>query len=121
MLVVGAGFDTLCLRLGPHHSHVQVFEVDHQPVRHAFGFVFRTPEARLVLSGDTRACAAVVDAARGADLLVHEVFVHREMPITPGVRGAETVANVASYHTTGYARFRTVCYLPTSTWPFAGL
>ena len=78
---------------------VEAFEVDHRPVRHAFGFLFRTPEARLVLSGDTRACAAVVEAARGADLLVHEVFVHREMPLVAGVRSAETVANVASYHT----------------------
>ncbi len=78
---------------------VEAFDVEHQPVRHAFGFVFRTPEARLVLSGDTRACAAVVEAARGADLLVHEVFVHREMPVAPGLRSAETVANVASYHT----------------------
>lgn len=78
---------------------VEAFEVDHRPVRHAFGFAFETPEARLVLSGDTRACTAVVEAARGADLLVHEVFIHREMPVTPGVRSAETVANVASYHT----------------------
>lgn len=78
---------------------VEAFEVDHRPVRHAFGFIFRTPEARLVLSGDTRACAAVVEAARGADLLVHEVFVHRDMPVVAGVRSAETVANVASYHT----------------------
>ena len=29
MLVVGAGFDTLCLRLAPQHPHVQFFEVDH--------------------------------------------------------------------------------------------
>ncbi len=78
---------------------VAAFEVEHQPVRHAFGFVFETPEARLVLSGDTRACAAVVEAARGAELLVHEVFVHREMPVVAGLRSAETVANVASYHT----------------------
>ena len=77
----------------------EAFEVDHRPVRHAFGFAFETPEARLVLSGDTRACAAVVEAARGADLLVHEVFVHRELPVVAGVRSAETVANVASYHT----------------------
>ena len=78
---------------------VEAFEVDHRPVRHAFGFIFETPEARLVLSGDTRACTAVVEAARGADLLVHEVFVHRELPVVPGLRSAETVANVASYHT----------------------
>ena len=77
----------------------EAFEVDHRPVRHAFGFIFRTPEARLVLSGDTRVCAAVVEAARGADLLVHEVFVHRDLPVVPGLRSAETVANVASYHT----------------------
>ncbi len=29
VLVVGAGFDTLCLRLAPQHSNVQFFEVDH--------------------------------------------------------------------------------------------
>ncbi len=29
VLVVGAGFDTLCLRLAPQHPNVQFFEVDH--------------------------------------------------------------------------------------------
>jgi len=29
VLVVGAGFDTLCLRLAPQHPQVQFFEVDH--------------------------------------------------------------------------------------------
>lgn len=29
VLVVGAGFDTLCLRLAPQHPHVQFFEVDY--------------------------------------------------------------------------------------------
>jgi methyltransferase (TIGR00027 family) len=29
MLVLGAGFDTLCLRLAPRHGDVQFFEVDH--------------------------------------------------------------------------------------------
>ncbi len=78
---------------------VQVVEVDHQPVRHAFGFVFEEAGEKLVLSGDTRRCEALIAAAHGADLLVHEVFIHREMPVVEGVRSAETVANVASYHT----------------------
>ena len=78
---------------------VEVVEVDHKPVRHAFGFVFRAGGCTLALSGDTRRCEALIAAARGADLLVHEVFVHREMPVVPGVRSAETVANVAGYHT----------------------
>ena len=29
VIVLGAGFDTLCLRLAPQHRHVRFFEVDH--------------------------------------------------------------------------------------------
>ena len=85
---------------------VRVVEVEHQPVRHAFGFVFEDAAGqdadggpRIALSGDTRRCQALIEAARGAALLVHEVFVQREMPVVAGVRSAETVANVAGYHT----------------------
>ncbi|MEQ8355512.1 MAG: MBL fold metallo-hydrolase [Kiloniellaceae bacterium] len=78
---------------------VTVVPVDHQPVRHAFGFVIEDGVKKLALSGDTRRCPALISAARGADLLVHEVFVHREMPVVPGVRTAQTLANVAGYHT----------------------
>ncbi len=86
---------------------VEVVEVDHKPVRHAFGFVFSPADdaangpggPRIALSGDTRRSPALIAAARGADILVHEVFVHREMPVVEGVRSAETVANVAGYHT----------------------
>jgi ribonuclease Z len=51
-----------------------------------------------VFSGDTRKCPAVIEAARGADLLVHECFIHHEMKPGPG-RTPEGLANVASYHT----------------------
>jgi len=78
---------------------VEVVEVDHKPVKQAFGFVLRAAGETLAISGDTRRCDALIEAARGADVLVHEVFVHREMPVIEGVRSAETVANVASYHT----------------------
>ena len=78
---------------------VEVVEVDHKPVRHAFGFVFIGGGRKLALSGDTRRREALIAAASGADLLVHEVFIHREMPVLPGVRSAETVARVAGYHT----------------------
>jgi ribonuclease Z len=78
---------------------VGVIEVDHRPVRHAFAFAFEAAGSRLVISGDTRPCDSLAEAARGADLLLHEVFVHREMPVIEGRRTAETVANVAAYHT----------------------
>lgn len=78
---------------------VGVIEVDHAPVRPAFGYAFASGRERLVLSGDTRRSSALIEAARGADLLVHEVFVHRELPVVPGLRTAETIENVAAYHT----------------------
>lgn len=78
---------------------VTAIEVEHWPVKHALGFIIEGGGRKLVLSGDTRRCEAVVEAARGADLLLHEVFVHREMPVVEGVRSAETVESVASYHT----------------------
>jgi len=77
---------------------VTAFAVAHQPVKHAFGFSFEAAGRRAVFSGDTRRCASVVAAARGADLLVHECFIHREMKPAPG-RTPEGLANVASYHT----------------------
>ncbi|MDH3594606.1 MAG: MBL fold metallo-hydrolase [Rhodospirillales bacterium] len=78
---------------------VAAVEVDHRPVEHAYGFVFEADGTRLVLSGDTRPCPALTRAAQGADMLVHEVFVHRELPVVGSLRSAETVANVAAYHT----------------------
>lgn len=78
---------------------VEAVRVDHAPVEHAYGFVFRAAGRVAAFSGDTRYCERLIAAARGADLLVHECFIHREMPAKPGVRTAEGVEAVASYHT----------------------
>jgi ribonuclease Z len=77
---------------------VAAFAVEHQPVEFAYGFVFAAGSRRAVFSGDTRRCAAVERAARGADLLVHECFIHGAMQPSPS-RTAEGLANVAAYHT----------------------
>ncbi|HJS31763.1 MAG TPA: MBL fold metallo-hydrolase [Alphaproteobacteria bacterium] len=78
---------------------VRAVEVRHQPVRFAYGFVFEASGRRLAFSGDTAYSPELIAAARGADVLVHECFIHREMPLVAGVRTAETLAAVASYHT----------------------
>ncbi|MBI3452033.1 MAG: MBL fold metallo-hydrolase [Rhodospirillales bacterium] len=78
---------------------VSAFAVDHRPVREAFGFAFAGGGKRLVFSGDTARCPAVVRAARRADALVHECFIHREMKPAPGMRTEEGTRNVAAYHT----------------------
>lgn len=78
---------------------VSAILVDHGPINPAFGFTFETDDARLVFSGDTAPCEAIVEAARGADLLLHEVFVHRHMLPEGAKRSAETIGAIASYHT----------------------
>ncbi len=79
-------------------GRVSVVMVEHQPVEPAFGFVFEAGDKKLVVSGDTRYCDNLVRAAQGADLVVHEVFVHGQMPVK-GTRTKEGLANVAAYHT----------------------
>jgi ribonuclease Z len=78
---------------------VHAVAVDHFPVKQAFGFVIEAGRTRVVFSGDTAPCPALTAAARGADLLVHECFIHGIMRPEPGVRTEQGLANVARYHT----------------------
>jgi ribonuclease Z len=78
---------------------VEAVLVNHLPVKHAFGFVFAAAGRRLVFSGDTAFCPALIAAAGGADALVHECFIHGVMKPVEGVRSAEGIRNVAAYHT----------------------
>ncbi|MEQ8601739.1 MAG: MBL fold metallo-hydrolase [Marivibrio sp.] len=90
--------DGPCLDLGD--LRLSAVRVDHAPVKQAFGFVAQDASGRrAAISGDTAYCPALIEAARGAELLIHECFIHREMPVVAGVRAAETVEAVASYHT----------------------
>ena len=78
---------------------IRAVAVPHHPVPYAFGFVFEADGQRAVFSGDTARSTALIAAARGADVLVHECLIHRELHVLPGVRNAATVANVAAYLT----------------------
>lgn len=79
---------------------VEAFLVDHKPVEPAFGLSLSANGSRIVFSGDTRLTPSLEQAAQGCDLLVCEVFIDSQMPVTAGVRSAETVASVQSYHMT---------------------
>lgn len=48
--------------------------VDHPPVSPAFAYRFDCPDRSIVFSGDTRPSPPLVELARGADVLVHEVM-----------------------------------------------
>jgi ribonuclease BN (tRNA processing enzyme) len=85
---------------GLQELKLTAFLVDHAPVVPAFGLIAEHQGTRLVFSGDTKPCAVLERAAKGADLLVTEVFVDREMQPAAGIRSAATVAAVQSYHMT---------------------
>ncbi len=48
--------------------------VEHPPVKPALAYRFDCPDRSIVFSGDTRPSEALVELARGADVLVHEVM-----------------------------------------------
>ena len=48
--------------------------VEHPPVVPAFAFRFDMADRSIVFSGDTAPCASLIELARGADVLVHEVM-----------------------------------------------
>jgi ribonuclease BN (tRNA processing enzyme) len=54
---------------------VRAAVVDHPPVVPSFAFRFDGPDRAIVISGDTAPSEALVALARGADVLVHSVFL----------------------------------------------
>jgi ribonuclease Z len=86
---------------------VDAFEVDHWPVKPALGFRFRRGGRSLVLSGDTGKCASLVEASRGADMLICEAMNRSMWDGLVNVvrsrgneRGADILADVPTYHIT---------------------
>ena len=62
---------------------VRAFAVPHGDWAVSFGYRFETPDRVIVVSGDTRASDAVVDACQGCDILVHEVFSETQFRTRP--------------------------------------
>ena len=53
---------------------VTAFEVPHGKWEHAYGYIFKTADRTIVVSGDTHPSDAVVRACNGCDVLLHEVY-----------------------------------------------
>jgi ribonuclease BN (tRNA processing enzyme) len=74
---------------------VVAFEVDHGLVRPAYGYRVEYGGRVAVLSGDTRFTERLIAAARGADLLVHEVVLAR-----PDIGPSDSSYRAFAHHTT---------------------
>ncbi|MHA6631506.1 MBL fold metallo-hydrolase [Pseudonocardia sichuanensis] len=78
--------------------------VDHHPTAPAFGFRFDTPDGSIVVSGDTCPSENLIDLARGADYLVHEVidplFVEELVKQLPAEQADPLRTHLLESHTT---------------------
>lgn len=88
---------------GPVYSRggvrVTAFAVDHRPLAPAYGYRIEYAGRVVVFSGDTRYAPSVIDAARGADVLVHEV-VSPEVERRRTQVDATATERIIAHHTT---------------------
>lgn len=73
---------------------VEVFPVCHGGWDTAVGYRFTTPDRVIVISGDTSYCPIIARMAKGADILIHEVYSsasHKRLP-----------ADWSSYHASSH-------------------
>mgnify|MGYP001404689020 FL=1 len=80
--------------------NIKFFEVDHKPVKYAYGFCFTNNNKKLTISGDTKPCENLMKYAQKSDVLLHEVFIEGEILQINKMRTKKTLHNVQSYHTT---------------------
>ena len=79
---------------------VTAFEVDHAVVKPAYGYRLDYAGRSAVVSGDTRPSEALVAAAKGVDVLVHEVIAPDVERSRAAVRDPVRVQRIIDHHTT---------------------
>lgn len=75
--------------------------VKHPPVEPSFAYRFDAADRSIVISGDTSPCDSVVELARGADVLVHEVMMVQavERLVARVPNAAKLKESILSHHT----------------------
>ncbi|MEI6486656.1 MAG: MBL fold metallo-hydrolase [Sphingomonadales bacterium] len=86
---------------------ITAFTVDHGPVAPAWGYRIQYKGRTVVVSGDTAATPAIAEAAKGADLLIHEALqptlvdgITRGLMASNQPRTAQITRDIQNYHTT---------------------
>ena len=75
---------------------IKAFLVDHKPVSPAFAYRIEFGDRVIVISGDTTYTDAMIEHARDADVLVHEIVAANERLLQKNKR----LQSIVGYHTT---------------------
>ncbi len=78
---------------------ITAIPVLHGGWKYAFGFRIEAPGKTIVISGDTRPSPALERAARGADILIHEVYPAVRLRPEPQPGGDSWPRYMRSFHT----------------------
>jgi ribonuclease BN (tRNA processing enzyme) len=78
---------------------VTAIPVPHGSWRYAFGYRVDTPDRAVVISGDTRPSDELMNAARGVDVLVHEVYPHARIAPEDRPGGEDWPEYMKRFHT----------------------
>ncbi len=78
---------------------VTAFRVPHGAWKNAFGYRIDTGDRSIVISGDTRPSESLVKAAKGADVLIHEVYPAARLAPENRPGGKDWPQYCREYHT----------------------
>ena len=78
---------------------VTAIPVQHGCWKQAYGFRIDTPDRSIVISGDTRPTEAILEASRGVDILVHEVYPVSQVMPELRAGGEEWPSYMREFHT----------------------
>jgi ribonuclease Z len=81
---------------------VRAFPVRHGNWRWAFGYRVDTPGKSVVISGDTAPCESLEAAARGVDVLVHEVYPGSRLKPEDRPGGDDWPRYMRAFHTSDH-------------------
>lgn len=78
---------------------VTAIKVDHGDWQEAYGYKFEVAGRSIVISGDTRSSSALMKAATGADILVHEAYPEKRLAPEPRAGGEDWPRYMKAFHT----------------------
>ena len=73
-LLVAHEFDAPGIVMQDDDVKVAAASVIHPPITHAYAYRFDAKDRSVVISGDTNVAPALIELAKGADVLVHEIL-----------------------------------------------